>query len=833
MGPRAFLTLLSAVFVGVFASPAAAEDTGGDSILVLDASGSMWGQIEGEAKITIAKEVLGGLLDDLPADRRLGLVAYGHRREGDCADIEEIAPVGAARAAISSAVQGLNPKGKTPMADAVKLAAEKLKYTEEKATVILVSDGIETCAPDPCGVAAALEAAGADFTVHVVGFDVEEENAQAQLRCIAANTGGMFVSAQDASGLSDALTQTVIDAAEAPPPASNLYLRATELEGGIVIEEGLVWRVTPASGGEAAFAEDGAGVVETTVEPGAYDIAVERPADGLKGEAKGVVVREGAQKTVTIALTFPVEATIRLEPESEAVAGTNIKVHWTGPDRRGDYIQIAEAGGDGYKSYAYTRQGNPAEIRMPLEPGDYEVSYMLGRPLRALASAAITATPATATLEAPETAIAGETIEVAFTGPEAGSSDWITIVKPDAANGTYNNYAYIRNGSPAALRAPLEAGDYELRYVQGGRSILARRPIKVTEALATLTAPETAVAGETIKVEFTGPPAGSGDWITVVAPDAPAGKYNDYAYTKGGSPADLRMPLEAGDYEIRFVQGGKSIIARRPIAITAAEASVSGPATAVAGEMAPIEFSGPEPGSGDWITVTEPDAPGQKFNDYYYTNRGSPGELRMPLEPGEYELRFIQGRNKIIARQPVTVTEATASLAAQETAVAGETISVAFTGPKPASGDWITVVSPDAPANKFNDYHYTKNGSPGDLRMPLEAGDYEIRFIQAGKKVLARKPVTVTPAKAEFIGPATAKAGDLANVEFTGPPFGSGDYISIAKPDMGDTKYVHYAGIQSGSPARLRMPDEPGEYELRFIQGNKKLLTRKPITVTP
>ncbi|PQA88043.1 VWA domain-containing protein [Hyphococcus luteus] len=834
MGPRAFLTLFSAVFIGFFAPPPAlAQAEGGDSILVLDASGSMWGQIEGEAKITIAKQVLGDLLKDLPADRRLGLVAYGHRRKGDCADIEEIASVGAERAAISSAVEGLNPKGKTPMADAVKLAAEKLKYTEEKATVILVSDGIETCAPDPCGVAAALEKAGVDFTVHVVGFDVSEENAQAQLRCIAENTGGMFVSAQDASSLGEALNETVIEAADAPPPASNLYLRATELEGGIVIEEGLTWRVTPSGGGDAALAEEGAGVVETSVAPGSYDIAVERPSDGLKGAAKGVIVREGAQKTVTIALTFPVEATIRLEPETEAMAGTNIKVHWTGPDRKGDYIKIAEAGGDGYKTYEYVSRGNPAELRMPVEPGDYEVSYMLGRPLRALATAPIKATPATATLQAPETAIAGETIAVEFTGPPAGSGDWVTVVKPDAPGQKFNDYAYIRNGSPAELRMPLEAGDYEIRYVQGGRSVIARQAIKVTEALATLTAPDTAAAGETVKVEFTGPPAGSGDWITVVKPDAPGNKYNDYAYIRNGSPADLRMPLEAGNYEIRYVQGGKTVIARRPIVVTAVEASVSGPSTAVAGEMVAIEFSGPKPGSGDWITVTKSDAPGQKFNDYYYTNKGSPGELRMPLEPGEYELRFIQGRNKIIARQPVTVTEATASLSAKETAVAGETISVEFTGPKAAQGDWLTVVAPDAPGNKFNDYHYTKNGSPGSLRMPLDAGDYEIRFIQGGKKVLARKPIMVTPARAELIGPATAKAGERAEVEFTGPPYGAGDYVAVAEPDADDLKYIHYASAQNGASATLRMPDEPGDYELRFIQGHKKLLARKPIKVTP
>ncbi len=253
--------------------------------------------------------------------------------------------MGTDRAAISGAVAKLNPKGKTPMADSIKLAADKLKYTEEKATVILVSDGIETCAPDPCGVAAALEAAGVDFTVHVVGFDVTEENAQAQLRCIADNTGGQFVSASNAGELTEALEGTVVAAPEVVTE-TKVRLRATELEGGLVIEEGLTWTVTPAGGGDPVFTQDGAGSVDIDIEPGTYDIAVTRPADGLKGELKSFKVAENTWKTVTIALTFPVEATVRAEPAGEGMAGTNIKGHWTGPDRRGDDIAIAEKGAD-------------------------------------------------------------------------------------------------------------------------------------------------------------------------------------------------------------------------------------------------------------------------------------------------------------------------------------------------------------------------------------------------------------------------------------------------------------------------------------------------------
>ena len=150
------------------------------AIIVLDASGSMWGQINGEAKIAIARETLGRVLKSVPGDLELGLIAYGHRDKGSCADIELIVPPAAGTAdAISAAANALTPKGKTPLTDAVRQAAEVLKYTEDKATVILITDGLETCDADPCAVASELEQAGIDFTVDVIGFGLSSDGGQA------------------------------------------------------------------------------------------------------------------------------------------------------------------------------------------------------------------------------------------------------------------------------------------------------------------------------------------------------------------------------------------------------------------------------------------------------------------------------------------------------------------------------------------------------------------------------------------------------------------------------------------------------------------------------
>lgn len=210
---RAVLSLVLALL----AAPLMAQDR---SIIVLDASGSMWGQIDGRAKLEIAREALGAVLSEMPPEAELGLMAYGHREKGACTDIELVVPPGPGTAqAITDAAQAMKFLGKTPLTEAVRQAASTLKSTESKATVILITDGIETCEADPCALGAELEASGVDFTAHVVGFGLTAEEG-ATVACLAENTGGKYIEAKDAGSLVDALKTTVVAEPEpAPEPA--------------------------------------------------------------------------------------------------------------------------------------------------------------------------------------------------------------------------------------------------------------------------------------------------------------------------------------------------------------------------------------------------------------------------------------------------------------------------------------------------------------------------------------------------------------------------------------------------------------------------------------
>lgn len=284
------MRLLSRAVLGALAAiglafPAIAAER---AVIVLDGSGSMWAQVEGKARITIARETLSSVLAELPDDLELGLMTYGHREKGNCADIEMLVePAPGTGAAIAEAAGDINPKGMTPLSDAVRLAAEELRYTEEKATVILITDGLETCEVNPCALGSDLESQGIDFTTHVLGFGLSDEEGR-QVACLAENTGGKYLSAQDGSDLVEALTRTVAEVAQAEPepapepeptpqPAmleKNFTIEMALAEGGDLLtdqNDGPVYWELNQSGDTIDY---GYGIPTKQIAPGDYDLVV-------------------------------------------------------------------------------------------------------------------------------------------------------------------------------------------------------------------------------------------------------------------------------------------------------------------------------------------------------------------------------------------------------------------------------------------------------------------------------------------------------------------------------------------------------------------------------
>jgi hypothetical protein len=201
---RAVLSVLVVATMAPGVAPAAEHTS---VLFILDASGSMWGRIDGTEKITVAKGTLIQLVGELGDDTAIGLMAYGHRREGDCDDIEFLVPIGAGqREALESRVQALNPRGKTPIIRSLRRASETIGEASGDVAVVLLSDGIENCDDDPCGGVTALIESGVPLRLFVVGFGVGDDEA-AQLACLAEAGNGTYATAASAEELLQALVR--------------------------------------------------------------------------------------------------------------------------------------------------------------------------------------------------------------------------------------------------------------------------------------------------------------------------------------------------------------------------------------------------------------------------------------------------------------------------------------------------------------------------------------------------------------------------------------------------------------------------------------------------
>ena len=193
---------------------------------------------------------------------------------------------------------------------------------------------------------------------------------------------------------------------------------------------------------------------------------------------------------------------------SSVRAGGKLSVKWTGPGKKGDFISIDSVGADErtYGPYAYPSEGNPAEVRVPDEPGDYVVRYHLAASYGVIGSAPLKVDAVTASLAAPAQVPARSVFQVAWKGPN-NPDDFITIVAPTAKEGEYgSSNGYTQRGTPARLEAPREPGKYELRYLTGqSYRTLAKATITVTPTGAPATlrvVTDTKEAGSFAAVEF-------------------------------------------------------------------------------------------------------------------------------------------------------------------------------------------------------------------------------------------------------------------------------------------------------------------------------------------
>ncbi|AHB49251.1 hypothetical protein W911_13845 [Hyphomicrobium nitrativorans NL23] len=185
-----------------------------DAMIVFDASGSMAAldfPDGGPSRFDRAKASLGTFLPTVSPQRRLGLVTYGPGASRNaCANASlRVRPQPNFAEPILSEVEALRPAGRTPLTLGVRMALDALPETA--ATVVLLTDGQETCHGDPCALARQLRSVRPSVTVHVIGYKLQMRDGRAEsgAECLASETGGLNVTADTVDELNRAFEQTL------------------------------------------------------------------------------------------------------------------------------------------------------------------------------------------------------------------------------------------------------------------------------------------------------------------------------------------------------------------------------------------------------------------------------------------------------------------------------------------------------------------------------------------------------------------------------------------------------------------------------------------------
>ncbi|SQI20574.1 vWA domain-containing protein [Corynebacterium jeikeium] len=270
----AFLTIIT--LLPILAVNANAEDDNGNGqdsgntddskvAVVLDASDSMAEKDTGDGgtRMDAAKKAANNTIDTLADSAQTAVIAYGSEesnapdnRDKGCQDITTLASLGNNKPEdLKDKINELEPKGYTPIGNAIKKAADELG-SSGKRNIILVSDGIDTCAPPPvCDVAKDIAGDGIDLAIHTVGFKVDDK-AQKELECISDVSGGTYTSADDTEALTEALTDAAQRVAGNYESAGTPVQLADNATDGFYLGEGLYQSTLPGPRDSARDGED-------------------------------------------------------------------------------------------------------------------------------------------------------------------------------------------------------------------------------------------------------------------------------------------------------------------------------------------------------------------------------------------------------------------------------------------------------------------------------------------------------------------------------------------------------------------------------------------------
>lgn len=603
------------LFILIMAGFAVAET---NTLLILDASGSMRGRIDNVVKMDMAKDVTCEYIQSLPSTMNVGLLVYGHRSRDDCNDMEYIVPLGKNnRDTLISTVKGLKPMGKTPITLSLDKAVSILDAKQgDDNTILLVSDGRESCDAEPCSLISKYMAQGKRFVCHVIGFDVDRR-AEKELRCIADAGKGNYYTAANMPGFKVAFenvkkAQPVVVAAPepapTPKPSKTRFKSGTlTLQKNTFIAGERIWVhfSTPEKYTDNAWI----GIIPSNIphgdervnddhdltykylkgnqtgdlefyapgKPGSYDFRMNNTDDeGVEVASTSFQVVKGSA-TLTLAKTNVIcgeqfDVTFQTQVNLSPKAWVGIvpsEIPHGSEDRNDDHdISYKYLGGKSMGTLTFNAPSNPGTYDLRLHDTDdngSEIGYTSFTVKRGAASVSL-----------PKSQYqCGETIVITFNTPSnLNPNAWVGIIPSDIPHGDESRnddfdlaYKYLGGKSQGSLEfiAPSKPGAYDFRIhdTDNNGSELAYTSFTIAPSSASVLLNKTEFSpGETIWLTYkTSVTFASSAWVGIVPSDIPHGSEsrNDkfdigYKYVKGKNEGTLefKAPSKPGAYDFRL-----------------------------------------------------------------------------------------------------------------------------------------------------------------------------------------------------------------------------------------------------------------------------------------
>jgi Ca-activated chloride channel homolog len=189
------------------------------AMIVFDGSGSMMATTDGLSRLQSAKLAMERVVPPVSAIRPVGLTVYSGNFNV-CDNVRVlVTPAVGSGPAILDALSDVQPGGATPLGAAVRRGVTYFRERAEAATLVVVTDGEESCGDNICQLANQISESQPPLEVHVIGYGLDRQQEQS-LRCLSSRNSGRFTTVNTTGELVDALQQALSCGAvsQAPTP---------------------------------------------------------------------------------------------------------------------------------------------------------------------------------------------------------------------------------------------------------------------------------------------------------------------------------------------------------------------------------------------------------------------------------------------------------------------------------------------------------------------------------------------------------------------------------------------------------------------------------------